>query len=274
MKKTEIISEFLDYGGNQLFSTIMTDNLKRSEGIDRLINLLKAYSDRCRNIKGRSGAYRYMLSKAEKNGWLGRNSVDLYSHRLSSEERIYIEDSVSKYISVGGAKAKFCKALLIAVIIFAIMFLLIFMVWRKMTSEKYQNQMSEFYRSQIVIEYVGQTTEGLNFSIRTTDNISEFVYMEHMPTLFYITSDSETEINIMPENDIHEIITKHGADTEYARDPRSVYSVNETNLCLEEDDYGKTFFSGKYRVEFDFYFYDSEGERVRIPTVTEEIVVR
>lgn len=274
MKKTNLISEFLDYGGNELFSAIMTDNLKRSEGIDRLTELLKAYSDRCRRIKGRSAAYRYMISQAAKNGWLGRDSADLHSHRLSGDERTRVEESVGKYISSGGAKKKAFISLLLALSLVAVLSLSVYLIWRKMSSEKYQKQMSEFYSSQVIIEYVWQTAEGFDFVISTTDNISEFVYMEHMPRLFYLTADTETEKNILPENDIHEIVTKHGADTEYAQDPRSVFSANKTHLCLKEEDYGKTFFPGKYRVEFDFYFYSTKGDRVEIPTVAEEVTVR
>jgi hypothetical protein len=269
-----MISEFLDYGGNQLFSTVMTDNLNRSEGIDRLVSLLKAYSDRCRKIKVKSGAYRYMLLKAEKNGWLGRGSANLYSHRLSEKERNYIEESVDKYISSGGSRARTFKFLLTAAIIFFVLFLFVFMMWKKVTSDKYQKRISDFYSSQIVIEYVGETAEGLNFSIQTTDNISEFVYMEHMPTLYYITADTETEIDILPENDIREIVFENGKNTEYARDTRSLYSCEPNTLYLSEEDYGITFFPGKYRVEFSFYIYNDDSEKVYLPAVSEEVTVK
>ena len=51
-------------------------------------------------------------------------------------------------------------------------------------------------------------------------------------------------------------------------------TVDETVLSVSEKDYGKTFFPGRYRVEFNFYFYDSQGERVEIPTTVEEITVK
>lgn len=274
MKKADMISEFMDYGGNQLFSTLMTDALKHSEGIDRLTELLKSYSDRCRRIKGRSAAYRYMLSQAEKNGWLGRDSANLHSHRLSNDERKRVEENVGEYISSGGAKKKVFLSLSLALLVIAVLSFSVYLIWQEMSSKKYQKQMSEFYSSQVNIEYSGQTSEGFDFVISTTDNISEFIYMEHMPKLFYITSDSETEIHILPEYDISDITFTCGDDLEYAQDPRSVYSTDETVLSLSEKDYGKTFFPGRYRVEFDFYFYDSQGERVEIPTVAEEVTVR
>lgn len=61
-----MIDEFLWYGGNELFSTLMGGSMTRSVGVDRLVQLLQEYSDSCRRIKGRSGAYRFMLNKAEK----------------------------------------------------------------------------------------------------------------------------------------------------------------------------------------------------------------
>ena len=74
MDKRVRIGEFMDYGGNELFSTLMSEGVQRSEGIDRLLRLLEIYSDSCRRIKGRSAAYRFMLRRAKKNGWLGTGS--------------------------------------------------------------------------------------------------------------------------------------------------------------------------------------------------------
>jgi hypothetical protein len=253
-KKTDKLSEFLDYGGNQLFSQVMNDNLNRSEGIDRLISLLKAYNDSCRRIRGRSGAYRYMVLKANKKGWIGHGSANLYSHRLTAKERNYIEDNVREYIQSGGERARSLKVLRTAVIVFAVVALLFFAVWKKVTSEDYQNK---FYGSQIIIEYTEKTSDGLNFSIRTADNISNLVYMEHMPKLFYLTSDSEAQINILPENDIRE----------------SAFSNEQSTICLSEADYDTTFLDGKYRVEFEFYIYNDDDEKVYLPAISKEISV-
>lgn len=274
MNKLDKIAEFLDYGGNELFSSLMTDNLPRAEGIDRLTELLKSYSDRCRRIKGRSAAYRYMLSKAEKNGWLGRGSADLYSHRLSFDETAHIRQSVDVYISSGGAGKRLFFTLISSAVFLAALILAFYFTYLKMNSEEYKRQMSEYYKSQVVIKYDGQTAEGIEFLIRTTGNVSEFIYMERMPELFYLTADSETKIRILPEKEISDVIIVQGDNIDYAQDPRSVYSDSETVLCLSEENYGKTFLPGKYRVEFDFYFYNAEGEEVVIPTTAEEIMVK
>ena len=111
--KRACIDEFIDYGGNELFSTLMHDNLQRSEGIDRLVQLLQIYSDSCGRIKGRSAAYRFMLRKAQRNGWLGRGSKNLGSHRLTREEREYVMQKLDGYISSGGRNARVVKNLLI-----------------------------------------------------------------------------------------------------------------------------------------------------------------
>lgn len=113
MDKRRLIDEFLDYGGNELFSSLMGSNTERSEGIDRLIQLLRMYSDSCWHIKGRSAAYRFMLRKAQRNGWLGRGSKDLKSHRLTRDECEYIVQRLDGYISSGGRNMRIIKKLLI-----------------------------------------------------------------------------------------------------------------------------------------------------------------
>lgn len=107
------IDEFLGYGGNELFSSLMHSNLQRSEGIDRLVQLLQMYSDSCRHIKGMSAAYRFMLRKAVRKNWLGSGSKDLKSHRLTCEEREYITNKLDEYISSGGRNLRIAKKLLI-----------------------------------------------------------------------------------------------------------------------------------------------------------------
>lgn len=276
MNKTECIKEFLYYGGNELFSSLLSSQPEngRAQAIDSLTELLKKYSDRLWHIKGRSAAYRYMIGEANRRGWLTKGGIDVNAYFLTPEESAYVTDKLEEYISHGGASRKALKKLIPVAAVAAVVAVVFILEWQKMSSEKYQKQMSEFYSSQVNIEYSGQTSEGFDFVISTTDNISEFIYMEHMPKLFYITSDSETEIHILPEYDISDITFTCGDDLEYAQDPRSVYSTDETVLSLSEKDYGKTFFPGRYRVEFDFYFYDPQGERVEIPTVAEEVTVR
>ena len=99
MNRHDKIEEFLDYGGNQLFSTLMGSDMQRSVGTDRLIELLQAYSDSCRRIKGRSAAYRFMLKKAAKLGWLGKGSGDLKSHRLTQADRAYIMKKLDDFLA-------------------------------------------------------------------------------------------------------------------------------------------------------------------------------
>lgn len=138
MDKCVRIEEFMDYGGNELFSQLMTEGLQRSEGLERLIHLLKIYSDSCGRIKGRSAAYRYMLRKAYNNGWLGKGSKDLKSHRLTDSEREYIAKMLGEYISSGGRSRIFLKKILrIAAVIVAVGLLLFFLV-RYFTSDEFK----------------------------------------------------------------------------------------------------------------------------------------
>ena len=152
MDKRGRIDEFLSYGGNELFSSLMHSDTQRSEGIDRLVQLLQMYSDSCRHIKGRSAAYRFMLRKALRYDWLGRGSKDLKSHRLTRDEREYITKRLDEYIASGGRNLRVVKKLLcIGAIIIAIG-LFIFATVRYIMSSEYQNMLSEYYGKQLVSE--------------------------------------------------------------------------------------------------------------------------
>ena len=141
MDKLIRIDEFLSYGGHELFSTLMNSGLQRPEGIDRLIQLLQVYSDSCRHIKGRSAAYRFMLKKAQRNGWLGRGFKDLKSHRLTGDEREYITKKLDDYISSGGRNSRIVtKALGIALVILAIG-LFVFATVRYAMSDEYHRML-------------------------------------------------------------------------------------------------------------------------------------
>lgn len=119
MDKRSRIDEFLDYGGNELFSTLMISDTQRSEGIDRLVQLLQMYSDSCGRIKGRSAAYRFMLRKAQRKGFITRGVKDLKSHRLTREEREYITKKLDGYISSAGRNARAMKKLLMIALFIA-----------------------------------------------------------------------------------------------------------------------------------------------------------
>ena len=140
MDKRSRIEEFLIYGGDEMFSTLMTGDTERPEVIDRLVQLLQAYSDSCRRINGRSAAYRFMLRKAERSGWLGSGSKDLKSHRLTLEEHDYIIKRLDGYISSGGRASQIKKKLLnILLIIIAAALLILAMARYIMQLETYQN---------------------------------------------------------------------------------------------------------------------------------------
>lgn len=143
MDKRVKIDEFLDYGGNELFSTLMNRDIERSGGIDRLIHLLKSYSDSCGRIKGRSAAYRFMLRKALRNGWIGRGFKDLKSHRLTREEREYIEKNLDEYISSGGRNMRVMRKVLSIAAIIIIVGLLVFAMVRYLMSDEYHEMLSK-----------------------------------------------------------------------------------------------------------------------------------
>ena len=138
MDKLKLIKDFLDYGGGELFSTLMNGAEGRLESLERLCELLKDYSDRCRFIDGRSAAYRFMIKRAQKNGWLGKGSPDLKEHRLSDDERGYIEKEVGEYIASGGKGRIILKKALLAAAAAAAIGLLIFASFKYFSSERYQ----------------------------------------------------------------------------------------------------------------------------------------
>ena len=121
MNKEKFVSEFLDYGGNELFSQLMGKSSGRDDALGRLIELLKFCADFCPFIRGRSAAYRSMVKKAVKNGWLSRDSRDLKGHFLTDEERNSVLEALNRYILSGGRSAKLVKAVLIAVAAAAIL---------------------------------------------------------------------------------------------------------------------------------------------------------
>ena len=148
MDKRKQIEDFLDYGGNELFSTLMGGSMTRSVGIDRLVQLLQEYSDRCRRVRGRSGAYRFMLIRARRLGWLGRGSGDLKSHRLTREDREYIIARLDEYISSGGRNMRAAKrALTIGAVLLAAGLFVLAMV-RYVKSEEYQRQLGGYFSRQ------------------------------------------------------------------------------------------------------------------------------
>ena len=149
MDKRVRIDEFIRYGGNELFSTLMGDDTKRSEGIDRFVQLLQAYSDSCWYIKGRSAAYRFMLKRAQRNGWLGRGSKDLKSHRLTVEEREYITKRLDEYISSGGRNLRVTKKIIGIAAAILVAGLFVFAVIRYAMSDEYQRMMDSYYEEQV-----------------------------------------------------------------------------------------------------------------------------
>lgn len=269
MNRHDKIEEFLDYGGNQLFSTLMGSDMQRSVGTDRLIELLQAYSDSCRRIKGRSAAYRFMLKKAAKLGWLGKGSGDLKSHRLTQADRAYIMKKLDEYISSGGRNMRLTKkAAGIAAAVMA-MGLFAFAMVRYVKSEEYQQRLTNYF---IKIENIERNADEIVFDISTTEGMS-FIYMEHMPRLYYMTDDGETEITVLPENDIHDIVTETVKGKHYSQDPRSIYTSVPQELWLTSYDYGQRFQPGTYRVVFDFYYYNEKEEKEHLAQVTKEVEV-
>ena len=262
MDKRKKVEDFLWYGGNELFSTLMGDNIKRSEGIDRLISLLCYYSDRCRFINGKSKAYRAMLFKAKENGWLGVHSNDLYSCKLTSDDRERILNKVYDHIKSGGIFVKRIKAIGIALSVICILALSGFLIYKKVSSDINRKLLGEYYKEQIIIEYNGKTGENIALKIHTTDNAPIFIHMEHMPKIYFVTSSSEIEFSIKEDKDIHS-----------QEDDRADYTSIEEILTLNEKDYGTTFFPGKYRVEFEFYYVNENSERIDFPKKEIEFTV-
>ena len=146
MDKRKKVEDFLWYGGNELFSTLMGNAETRSAGVDRLVQLLQKYSDSCRWIKGRSGAYRFMLKKAVRYGWLGKDSADLSSHKLTKADREYIIKHLDDYILSGGNKGKLIRKAAIIGLIILIIASAVFMIARYMYSKEYGKKITDLYK--------------------------------------------------------------------------------------------------------------------------------
>lgn len=116
MRKIEDIEEFLDFGGNELLSSLMEDESDRAQALDRLCVLLQKYSEAFW-VKGRAGAYRYMIGKANALCYI--KSKELDSTRLSNDEKERILTKINEYRKSGGNLSKYIKK--VATIILAIL---------------------------------------------------------------------------------------------------------------------------------------------------------
>lgn len=69
MDKRENLLQFLDYGGNELFSSLMESDSDRPQALDRMCILLRK-AVIFGKLKGRAAAYQYMISKANQMGFI------------------------------------------------------------------------------------------------------------------------------------------------------------------------------------------------------------
>ncbi len=133
------VAEFLDYGGSELFSQLMSGCEDRDEGVGRLIKLLEEYSDVCLLIKGRSAAYRFMIRSACRRGWLRKGCGDTKGYRLTQNEREGISGVLEAYISSGGIWAAALKKLAKAVLAAAALVLLIYLLVSYFNSDSFKS---------------------------------------------------------------------------------------------------------------------------------------
>lgn len=263
MDKRERISQFLDYGGNELFSSLMCEGVKYSEGIDRLVQLLCAYSDRCRFIHGRSAAYRFMIARAKVKHWLGPGSNDLKSHKLTHNDRERIEWQVGDYIKSGGAKKRYAKRFAEAAGVVAVLITAYYLVYMNLKDRIENNRQLEYYNEQIIIELKDATKNELSLTIHTTENAPKFVFLDSMPKI-YCNSINGDKLEL--EIDISEEI-------QTSQDDRADYTHKPETLHLFGRDYYCDFEQGDYKVEFGFYYFDEDNNRIDLPEKTVEFSV-
>ena len=263
MDKRERIAQFLDYGGNELFSSLMCEGVKYSEAIDRLVQLLCAYSDRCRFITGRSAAYRFMIARAKLNHWLGPGSNDLKSHKLTADDRERIEGQVGDYIKSGGAKKRYAKRFAECVGVVAILITAYYLVYLNLKDRIENNRLLDYYNEQIIVELKSATKGEIELDIHTTDNAPVFVFLDKMPKIIYCN----------PYGDEEEYEIDTACDILSDEDNRADYENTPEKLCLFANDYFCYFEQGDYKVEFSFYYVDDDGGRVDLPKKTVEFSV-
>lgn len=260
MDKRRKIKDFLDYGGSELFSSLVDSGMTRGDGINALTELLNSYSEVCRFIKGRSAAYRYMLRRAGERGMLGKRVPDLKKYRLTRAEKQHILENVEKYISSGGVKRKAFRTAggILAVLLVA--GLAVWLVARQVYSEEYQNNMRQSF---IIIENPNTFDDKIVFEISIMRDMDD-VFLTELPTVYYQTDEGERKLTPKPpETD----------STEEEELPGLVYSQEPRKLSLYGWNYGVTFEPGTYRVEFEFYKADGQDEPVLTAKVSKEAKV-
>ena len=137
MRKISEIEEFLYYGGNELFSSLMENESDRAQALESLAFLLQKYAQTFW-VKGRAGAYRYMIYQAKLSGYVKSN--DLKAFRLTDDEKQRILHLTDEYIKSGGSKRKYLKKALEIILIVIIIALLVLAVYKWVMSDEYQRQ--------------------------------------------------------------------------------------------------------------------------------------
>ncbi|MBR1393416.1 MAG: hypothetical protein IJ561_06225 [Ruminococcus sp.] len=262
MDKRRKIEEFLEYGGSELFSTLVDSGMTRGDGINALTELLNSYSEVCRFIKGRSAAYRYMLRKAGAKGMLGKRVPDLKKYRLTRAEKEHISKNVGEYIASGGVKRKAVKraAGVVGVLIFAA--LTFWLVERYVYSQEYQEHMKGQF---LIIENPKQYDDRIVFKISTMSDMQEIFLME-LPTLYYQSPSGEIELVPKPPEDSSEEEKITGLGLFYTMEPEK--------LTLYGWNYGTSLEPGTYRAEFEFYIIDEKGEPQLLTATSKEAKVK
>lgn len=254
-QKINFVSDFLDYGGSELFSSIMCFTKTRADAENRLTELLKTYTDNLwlQKSKGRSGAYRFMTAKAAQKGWLKKKS-DLHKAKLTAPEREHIVSNVTDYVNSGGFMAIVFKKTAVVLSVVCVISALFAMTWKYVTSEEYYKKTAAYFSSGITINLNNnKNNEELEFSIIKSDNITA-VYMEKAPVIY---------------KDGKKVDTFSG----YYLDEELTFTDSENSFLIPLGIYDCNFEEGNYTAEFDFEILTDDEKKKKINNVVCEFVV-
>ena len=180
MDKRENRLQFLDYGGNELFSSLMESDSDRPQALDRMCILLRK-AVIFGKLKGRAAAYQYMISKANQMGFI--KSKKIYAYRLTAAERERITEKVCKSTGAKYFFKKYGKNVIIYSALLGAAVILVVLIYNYMHSEKYLKRMYHAAEETVIIESAYKTDYGIKLTIHN-NSLADY-YICDLPTLKY-----------------------------------------------------------------------------------------
>lgn len=262
MKKPKQIAEFLEYGGNELFSSLMTDESERSIALDRLTILLGKFVIRGRFIKGKVHGYRYMISEANSLGFI--KSTDLNRFTLTDDECKRVIEKAMEYAKENTILKSIIKKTAVGFVALCIVSGLIFAVYKYMQSDLYMQRMYSIMAHDVTITVVNSGANEIIFEIRNNSNSDYFI--KEFPELKYYDFFEQYEEKITKKTNKNSELSKSLPQQTIFQDDGSYLLAKEDKIVftLKGSQYESSFDSGEYTCYFKFSAVNNDGNTFEV----------